>query len=62
MAKWGQVWSGSNLKYWQKRAVAKDIGGYCPPMPVKKRIGGDYPHLQPFFRNRAKKELQAIAA
>lgn len=68
MAKWSEVWSNEHIPVRHRTMYVTGLR-LTPPAKAKKRKGGEYPHLQPFFRNRPKKEDvrqakldQAIAA
>lgn len=54
-AKWSNVWDNKNIPTRLKKAALDGLR-FTPPAAPKKRTGGKYPHLQPFFRNRQKVE------
>jgi len=63
MAKWSNIWEQDAGKEYPPHCSGKllrklliESARFTKPAPVKRKVGGKYPHLQPFFRDRSQEE------
>lgn len=57
-SKWSDIWSQVGFPRGQK-AILVASAKYTAPAPVKKKVGGDYPSAQPFFKYKQQEKKAA---